>query len=161
MRSEWEVNQAIDKYANLITRICFLYLKNEADTQDVLQSVFLKYLKHDKPFESEEHEKAWFIRVSINACKDILKNFFHSHIVSLDKVEQVFLTESPQHPEVLEAVLSLPQKYRSVIYLYYYEGYKETEIAMILKKKVNTIYTWMFQAKRLLKKQLGGEWDAS
>ncbi|MCI6379491.1 MULTISPECIES: RNA polymerase sigma factor [Faecalicoccus] len=76
MRSEREVSQAIDKYVNLITRICFLYLKNEADTQDVLQSVFLKYLKHDKPFESEEHEKAWFIRASINACKDILKKFF-------------------------------------------------------------------------------------
>lgn len=94
MRSEREVNQAIDKYVNLITRICFLYLKNEADTQDVLQSVFLKYLKHDKPFESEEHEKAWFIRVSINACKDILKNFFHSHIVSLDKVEQFFFNRT-------------------------------------------------------------------
>lgn len=68
-----------------------------------------------------------------------------------------FMTEPLQHPEVLEAVLSLPQNYRTVIYLYYYEGYKETEIAGILKKKVNTIYTWMYQAKQILKKQLGGE----
>ena len=75
MRSEWEVNQAVDKYANLITRICFLYLKNEADTQNVFQSVFLKYLKYNKSFESDENEKAWFIRVSINTCKDVLKNF--------------------------------------------------------------------------------------
>lgn len=157
MRSEWEVNQAVDKYANLITRICFIYLKNQADTQDVFQNVFLKYLKYNKSFESDEHEKAWFIRVSINTCKDVLKNFFHSHTVSLDKVESAFMTEPPQHPEVLEAVLSLPQNYRTVIYLYYYEGYKETEIAGILKKKVNTIYTWMYQAKQILKKQLGGE----
>ncbi|WP_272011264.1 sigma factor-like helix-turn-helix DNA-binding protein [Faecalicoccus pleomorphus] len=108
-------------------------------------------------FKSNEHEKARFIHVSINTCKDVLKNFFHSHTVSLDKVESAFMTEPPQHPEVLEAVLSLPQNYRTVIYLYYYEGYKETEIADILKKKVNTIYTWMYQAKQILKKQLGGE----
>lgn len=82
MRSEWEVNLAIEKYANMITRICFLYLKNEADTQDVFQCVFLKYIKYQKSFESEEHEKAWFIRVSINTCKDVLKSFL-IHILYL------------------------------------------------------------------------------
>ena len=71
MRSEQEINSAIDRYADTVRRLCVLHLKNSADTEDIFQTVFLKYALHAKPFESEEHEKAWFIRVTINACKDL------------------------------------------------------------------------------------------
>ena len=73
MRSEEEVNRAVDRYAPMVRRLCMVHLKNRADTEDIFQTVFLKYVLSSLSFESKEHEKAWFIRVTINACKDLLK----------------------------------------------------------------------------------------
>lgn len=78
MRSEEEVNAAVERYSDTIRRICMIYLKNHADTEDIFQTVFLKYILNENTFENGEHEKAWFIRVTINACKDLLKNFFEA-----------------------------------------------------------------------------------
>lgn len=157
MRSEEAVNRAIENYASTVKRICFIHLKNEADTEDICQTVFLKYAMNDKIFESEAHEKAWIIRVTINACKDLLKSFFRKHTVSLDVyVEQGGVVDAA-HSEVLEAVLALPEKYRRVIYLHYYEGYPAADIAEILRINVNTVYTQLTRAKTLLRDELGGE----
>lgn len=157
MRSEEAVNRAIENYASTVKRICFIHLKNEADTEDICQTVFLKYAMNDKIFESEAHEKAWIIRVTINACKDLLKSFFRKHTVSLDAyVEQGGVVDAA-HSEVLEAVLALPEKYRRVIYLHYYEGYPAADIAEILRINVNTVYTQLTRAKTLLRDELGGE----
>ena len=104
-----------------------------------------------------EHEKAWFIRVTINACKDLLKSFFRKHTVSLDQVLDQPAPLEDRHREVLEAVLSLPPNYKDVVYLHYYEGYTAPEIGHILGKNVNTIYTLLGRARRLLKETLGGE----
>ena len=76
MRSEQEVNRAIAQHADLVYRLCMVHLKNHADAEDVFQTVFLKYALSNQPFETAEHEKAWLIRVTLNACKDLLKNFF-------------------------------------------------------------------------------------
>lgn len=122
MRSEWEANRAIDRYADLVRRVCMIHLKNHADTEDIFQTVFLKYVTGTTEFESEEHEKAWFIRVTINACKDLLRSFFRSRIVSLDDLLEQPDQVSEDHREVLEAVLALPDKYRDVVYLHYYEA---------------------------------------
>lgn len=157
MRSEEAVNRAIENYASTVKRICFIHLKKEADTEDICQTVFLKYAMNDKVFDSEAHEKAWIIRVTINACKDLLKSFFRKHTVSLDAyVEQGGVVDAA-HSEVLEAVLSLPEKYRRVIYLHYYEGYPAADIAEILRINVNTVYTQLTRAKGLLRDELGGE----
>lgn len=86
MRNEAEVNRAIDLYADTVRRICFLYLKNDADVDDIFQEVFLKYLLHPSSFESDAHEKAWLIRVSINACQDLLKSFFRRRVRSIEEV---------------------------------------------------------------------------
>ena len=86
MRSEREVSQAIDRYADTVQRLCMIYLKNQADTEDIFQNVFLKYATSTIAFESEEHEKAWLIRVTINACKDLLRSFFRSRTVSMEEV---------------------------------------------------------------------------
>ena len=157
MRSEWEANRAIDRYADLVRRVCMIHLKNHADTEDIFQTVFLKYVTGTTEFESEEHEKAWFIRVTINACKDLLRSFFRSRTVSLDD-----LLEQPDqvpevHREVLEAVLALPDKYRDVVYLHYYEGYTAPEIGTILHKNPNTVYTLLTRARDELRKMQGGE----
>lgn len=157
MRSEWEANRAIDRYADLVRRVCMIHLKNHADTEDIFQTVFLKYVTGTTEFESEEHEKAWFIRVTINACKDLLRSFFRSRTVSLDDLLEQPDKVPEDHREVLEAVLALPDKYRDVVYLHYYEGYTAPEIGTILHKNPNTVYTLLTRARDELRKMLGGE----
>lgn len=129
MKSAEELNRAVETYADMVRRICFVHLKNRDDTEDVFQNVFPKYMLYEGSFADVEHEKAWFVRVTINACT-----------------------------EVLEVVLRLPEKYRNVIYLFYYEGYSAVEIAGILGRKENTVYTWLSRAKDILREKLGGEW---
>ena len=159
MRSEQEVDRAIQRYSDTVRRICLVHLKNYADTEDIFQTVFLKYVLSSVSFESDEHEKAWFIRVTINACKDLLKSFFRSRTVSLEKLMEQPADLAPDHREVLEAVLSLPEKYRDVVYLHYYESYTAPEIAKLLGKNVNTVYTLLTRAKQLLREKLGGDGD--
>ena len=159
MRTEQEVNRAVEQYADMILRLCTVSLKNLQDAEDVLQTVFLKYALSREAFQSAEHEKAWLIRVASNQCKDVLKSFFRRHTVSLEEAE-LPCTE-PAQPDVLEAVRALPKAYREVIYLHFYEGYTAPEIAKILRKNPNTIYTHLFRAKAMLKEALGGEPDGT
>lgn len=154
MRDEQEVNRAVEKYADLVRRLCILHLKNYADTEDIFQTVFLKYVLSSVEFESEEHEKAWFIRVTMNACKDILKGFFRNHTVAIDDLLEHPAVLKDEHREVLEAVLSLEQKYREVIYLHYYEGYTAPQISRMIGKKENTVYTLLTRARKILKEKL-------
>lgn len=159
MRSEEEVKRAVEQYADTVRRLCMIHLKNYADTEDIFQTVFLKYALCTATFESQEHERAWLIRVTINACKDLLKSFFRSRTVSIEEILEQPAAPSEEHREVLEAVLSLPVKYREVIYLHYYEGYTAPEIGRILKKNVNTVYSLMKRAREMLRDRLGGEED--
>ena len=159
MRSEQEVNRAIERYADTVRRLCMIRLKNHADTEDIFQTVFLKYVLSSVCFESEEHEKAWFIRVTINACKDLLKSFFRSHSVSLDEISEQSAELPPDYREVYDAVMSLPKKYRDVVYLHFYEGYTAAEIGRILGKNVNTVYTLLTRSKQMLRDKLGGDED--
>ena len=154
MRNEQETNRALERYADTVRRICMIHLKNYADTEDIFQTVFLKYVQSSVAFDSQEHEKAWFIRVTINACKDLLKNFFHSKTVSLDELIEQPALLSEDDREVIEAILSLPKKYKDVVYLHYYEDYTAPQISRILGKNVNTIYTLLTRSKQMLKEKL-------
>lgn len=156
MQSEQEVNQAIDLYADTVKRICVLHLKNSSDTEDIFQEVFLKYALSSILFESKEHEKAWMIRVTINQCKDFMKSIFRRKTISLEEVVSLSDEQKEDYREVLEAVLTLPQKYKDVVYLYYYEGYSAVEIGEMLGKNVNTIYTLLARSREKLKEKLGG-----
>ena len=156
MKSEEEAGRAIEQYADMVRRICMIHLKNYEDAEDIFQTVFLKYVLRSEPFDSPEHEKAWIIRVTVNACRDLVKSFFRSRTVSLDQ-----LIEKPQdmpedHSDILEAVLELPARFRDVVYLHYYEGYSAPEIGRILKKNTNTVYTLLARARQLLKTRLEG-----
>ena len=159
MRSEQEVNRAVEQYADTVRRICLVHLKNYADTEDIFQTVFVKYLLHTAPFASPEHERAWIIRVTINACKDLLRSVFRRRTLSLEEVAEQ-PAPADEHRAVLQAVQALPAAYRDVVYLHYYEGYTAPEIAGILGKNVNTVYTRLTCARGLLCRTLGGDDDA-
>ena len=157
MRSEQEVNQAVELYAEMVRRICFYHLKNYADTEDIFQTVFLKYLLYDKAFATAEHEKAWLIRVAVNACKDHLKSFFRRKTVPLEVLAEEADYINEEQRSILHSVLSLPDKYPDVIYLHYYEGYNAAEIGAILSKKENTVYSLLSRGRAILKETLGGD----
>ena len=159
MRSEQEITRVIGQYADTVRRICMLHLKNHADTEDIFQTVFLKYALRSDAFESPEHEKAWLIRITVNACKDLLKSFFRNQTVSLEELPELPGRISQDNREVLEAVLSLPAKYKDVVYLHYYEGYTAPEISRILRMNPNTVYTRLTRAKEILRNKLGGDHD--
>lgn len=158
MRTQEEVTRTVEAYGDLVRRLCVLHLKNRQDTEDVFQTVFLKYLLYTGSFESEQHKRAWLVRVTVNACKDLLRSFLRKPTVPLELAEEL-AGSSDENREVLQAVLSLPPKYKDAVYLFYYEGYSAVEIAQILHKKENTIYTWLARGRELLRQQLGGEWE--
>lgn len=159
MRSEEEAARAIGQYGDMVQRLCLVHLKNPADTEDIFQNVFLKYVLSPVVFESPEHEKAWLIRVTINACRDLVKSFFRSRTVPLEELLDQPAPLLEEHREVLEAVLALPRKYRDAVYLHYYEGYTAAEIGKLLGKNTNTVYTLLTRAREQLRETLGGDRD--
>lgn len=159
MRSEQEVDRAIQRYSDTVRRICLVHLKNYADTEDIFQTVFLKYVLSSVSFESDEHEKAWFIRVTINACKDLLRSFFRRRTVPLEQAAVQAVRE--EDGAVLEAVLALPEAYRTAIYLHYYEQYTAPEIARLLGKNINTVYTLLTRGRERLRRALEGNGDGA
>lgn len=161
MRSEEETRAALDRHGDMVRRLCLVHLKNQADTEDVFQTVFLKYVLSPQVFTSEEHEKAWLIRVTVNACRDLLRSWARSRRVSLEEALDLAAPPDQESREVLAAVLSLPEKYRDPVYLHYYEGYTAKEIGRLLGKGENTIYTRLARARELLGKTLGGDGDGA
>lgn len=159
MRGEEEAARAIERYGDMVRRLCLVHLKNPADTEDIFQNVFLKYVLSPVVFESPEHEKAWLIRVTLNACKDLVKSFFRSRTVPLEELLDQPAPLLEEHREVLEAVLALPRKYRDAVYLHYYEGYTAAEIGKLLGKNTNTVYTLLNRAREQLRETLGGDRD--
>ena len=159
MKSATDVNRVMEAYADMVRRICFVHLKNRHDTEDVFQNVYMKYMLYEGSFESTEHEKAWFVRVTINACTDWLRSLSRKKWIPLDALAEESATLDDSSKEILEVILKLPEKYRDVIYFFYYEEYTAVEIAKILGKKENTVYTWLSRAKDILREKLGGEWS--
>lgn len=153
--SDQEFVSTYNRYVDMIYRLCFSFLKNREDTEDAVQSVFVRYLKSGKKFENEGHEKAWFIVTASNLCKDMLRQSCR-HNISIETYSSIPDTEDSNGNDVYMAILDLPYKYKTVVYLYYYEGYKTHEIAEMLHKPSSTIRNHLTEARRHLKKILGG-----
>jgi RNA polymerase sigma factor (sigma-70 family) len=157
-RSGMQVNQprglnefvrcAVEKYSKTVAKTAFAYLKNTADAEDVTQEVFLTLMQKAPAFESEEHLKAWLIRVTINKSRDFLKSGWFKSRTPLYE-ELPYLTS--EQNDLLAAVLSLDVKYRLPIHLYYYEGYSIKEIAEILGERATTIGTRLARGRKILK----------
>lgn len=153
--SEEALVSTYNRYVDMIYRLCFSFLKNKEDTEDAVQSVFVKYLRCNKKFENEYHEKAWFIVTASNLCKDMLRQSWRRNI-SIETYDFASDTEDTAGDDVYMAIMNLPNKYKTVVYLYYYEGYKTHEIAEMLHKPSSTIRNYLTEARRNLKKVLGG-----
>lgn len=150
---ENDIRMALSTYGDTVYKIAFAYCKSHADAEDVYQDVFTKYFQHSEQFESNNHEKAWLIRVTINCSKSLLRSSWHKRIIPLaDYQEEAVYTEDSN--DLLEAVLKLPVKYREVIHLYYYEGYSTKEIALLLKRRETTIRTQLQRGRDILRLQL-------
>ena len=156
-RTQQEVLDLYEKYYEMVWRICLVRFGNTHDAYDAAQETFVRLMSDTKSFHNEEHEKAWLLRVSINACKDYLKSFFRRNTVSLESLGEMEEQITEDSREVLEAVLSLPVKYKDAVYLHYYEGYTAGETAKILGKNVNTVYTLLTRSRQMLREKLGGD----
>ncbi len=148
--------RAIERYSDTLIRIAYTYLKNRSDSEDIVQEVFLKLVEKAPIFTDEEHEKAWLIRVAINLSKNHLKSAWFKRTIPFDDKEYSF---TPKENEVMSTVLELPVKYRSLIFLFYFEKYKITEIADILGKKESTVGSQLYRARKLLKAKLKEDFD--
>jgi RNA polymerase sigma-70 factor (ECF subfamily) len=138
-----------------VYRVAMLYLKNAADAEDAVQNVFLKYMEKDITFASENHENAWFVTVTRNYCKDILKAFWRKR-VELGEIPDTEETK-PEPNDLLTQIQTLPEKYREVLYFYYYEEYSIREMASILHRKESTIQTQLAAARKQLRTHLERE----
>lgn len=139
-----------------VYRLCFSFLKNRTDAEDAVQSTFLKLFDSKKEFASPEHEKAWLIVVSSNICKSLLSHWWRKR-VDIEDYEPVAMPERQDTRALYDAVLALPARCKTVVYLYYYEGYSTEEIAAMLRKPVSTVRNQLSDARKLLEKRLEEE----
>lgn len=145
------MERVIEKYINDIYRCAFFICKNHSDAEDITQEVLYKYMTKAPIFKDEIHEKNWLLRVAVNMSKNYVRSFWQSNTEGI-KNDIQGITEN--EVEIWEIVQELPEKYRIVILLYYFEGYSIKEISSILDKKCNTVGTWLERAKKMLKKRM-------
>lgn len=150
-----EAERLVRTYSDLILRLAYTYLKSTHDAEDICQNVFLKLLTGGYTFDSAEHEKAWVIRATANACKDSLRAV-HRRCVGLEAVAEAAAPEAPDSA-VLDAVMALPQKYREAVYLHYYEGYSVREIAKLLGRSEAAVSAHLSRGRKSLRTTLGGD----
>lgn len=148
------IKYVLDTYSKMIVRLAFTYTKSLCDAEDIAQDVFVSLIEKNKTFENSEHEKAWLIRVTVNKSKNFVKSSWVKKTVPID--EAMTKTTEEKSDDILEEVLKMPEKYRTVIHLFYYEGYSINEIAEILGKSTGTIGTWLSRGRKILKERLEG-----
>ena len=154
MRTNAEIERVVNEYATMMLRVAYSQLNNRAEAEDTVQEVLLKYMEKAPIFQSEEHEKAWLLRVTVNHCKNHLASAWFRKRADLD--EGIPALDNAEL-EVVSAVAALPAKYRAVVHLYYFEGYSTKEIAEILHSRPNTVSSRLSRARALLAKALKEE----
>lgn len=149
--------QYVQAYYQMVYRLAFSYTKNQMDAEDICQCVFLKLYTSKKIME-EEYVRSWLIRVTINECKMLFRSVWYARRSAWD--DSYAEGESTEKsPAVLEAMLQLKRQERICVYLYYYEGYRMSEIAQILGKKDSTVRVCLHRARKKLAELLKEEWD--
>ena len=147
-----------EQHVDMVYRMCLLCLRNAADAEDAAQTVFLKALQHERRFRNAEHAKAWLIRTARNQCLDRLKRAGRNREQPLDdeRLPLPAWEDEAQGREVLRSLLALPETYKTVLYLYYYEAYSVKALSRLLGRKQSTIQTQLARGRARLKLDLGG-----
>lgn len=154
--SNSEVLDIYTRQAETVYRVCYSFMKNRPETEDMVQETFLRLLTSGKQFENERHEKAWLIVTASNACKDSLKKWWRKN-ESIDDCAAGEEEAPPLENPVLDAILSLPNGYKDAVYMFYYEGYSTAEIAKHMRCPEATVRSRLSRARGQLHKLLGGE----
>ena len=149
----------VEKYQNNLYAVAFNVCKNAHDAEDVVQDTFIQYLSQKKQFESEQHIRAWLIRVAINKAKNKTTSFFRRNTLPLEDYVETLQFESQESFEIFDAVMHLPPKYRIVIHLFYYEDYSVKEIAEILRLTQSNVKVRLSRGRMLLRNTLQEVWD--
>lgn len=153
------IQELVALYQNNLFAVAFNVCKNAQDAEDIVQDTFLQYYTMKKEFDSEQHIRAWLIRVAINKAKNANRAFWRCNKLSLEDYMETLTFETPQSENLFETVMKLPEKYRIVIHLFYYEDYAVREIADILKLSESNVKVRLSRGRCLLKKALKEEWD--
>ncbi|MCL2110193.1 RNA polymerase sigma factor [Microgenomates group bacterium] len=151
------ITDVLDKHSNMVLRIAYSKTGNKADAEDIFQEVFVRLMRSKTKFDSEEHLKAWLIRVTVNCSKNLLASAWFRKTVGLE--EGMTSVPAAQVSEIYDSVLSLPAKYRSAVHLHYYEGMSVAEMAAALGRKEGTIKSWLHRGRELLKLKLKGDYE--
>lgn len=149
-----EYNRIASKYIDTVYRSAYSCCKNKADAEDAVQNTFMKLLGADVEFSDDEHIKKWLIRVAVNECKNLWKSFRWRNIISLNDLEKEPEYNEPYENEIFSEVMKLPHKYRTVIHLYYYEGYSVKETAQIMGISESNVQVRLLRARKKLKEIL-------
>lgn len=146
--------ETYNRHVDMVYRVCYSFMKNQTDAEDMVQETFLRLLSNQKKFADERHEKAWLIVTASNLCKDTLKKWWRTN-ENIDDYPDL-----PQKTNggsaVMEAILSLSDDYKTVVYMYYYEGYSTAEIAQFLGCPDATVRSRLARARKQLQAMLGG-----
>ena len=154
MRMQTEV--LVERYQQNMFAAALSACKDPQDAEDAVQEALLAYHTSGKEFESEEHIRAWLLRVAINKAKNMRMSFWKKHKVSLEDYIESISFETEQESGLFEAVMELPEKYRVVLHLYYYEDYSIREIGKILRRTENTVKSQLSRGRALLKESFRG-----
>lgn len=147
-------DEVVRLYENTLYRTALSVTKNREDALDMVQETFIRWMTSRPSFESDEHEKAWLLRVVINLSRNLVSSAAHR---TSEELLDIYPAKEEEEKWLLEEVMKLPEKYREVIHLYYYEGYSTAEIAKILDTRESTVRSQMLRARRQLKKALEAE----
>lgn len=153
------VQELIERYQNNLFVAAFQICRNQEDAEDVVQDTFIQYHATQKQYENEEHIRAWLLRVAINKAKNVNLTFWHRKKQPLEEYIETLTFESEKSGELFETVLGLPEKYRIVIHLFYYEEYSVQEIAKVLKLSESNVKVRLLRGRQMLKDALKEDWE--
>ncbi len=157
---DWEAfTRAVEQHQNMVYCLALHTLGSAQDADDAVQEVFLRLFRAEKGFDSPEHLRRWLLRVTVNVCRDVLKSPWRRRRVALDSIEPPPVFDHPEDGALYEAVMALPEKYRTVLDLFYYEELSVKEIAGVLHTSPTAVTTRLSRARAALKQQLGEEWQ--
>lgn len=153
------VQELVALYQNSLFAVAFNVCKNAQDAEDIVQDTFFQYYTTKKEFDSEQHIRAWLIRVTINKAKNVNRTFWRRNKLPLEDYMETLTFETPESENLFETVMRLPEKYRIVIHLFYYEDYSVREIADILKPGESNVKIRLSRGRGMLRETLKEEWN--